>query len=131
MASTTSYSREALIERARKLAPVLRERSQASADARRIPTETIASFWDAELCYLLKPKKFGGPEVRVDTAFEIASELSRGDGSAGWVWTVMGVHDLFVSLFPEKAQHEYWAKDRTLSASSSRRRARSSRRRAA
>lgn len=118
MASTTSYSREALIERARKLAPLLRERSQASGEARRIPAETIKAFWDAELCYLLKPKKFGGPEVRVDVAFEIASELSRGDGSAGWVWTVMGVHDLFVALFPEKAQHEYWEKDHTLSASS-------------
>ena len=80
MASTTSYSRESLIERARKLAPVLRERAQTTGDARRIPAETIASFWDAELCYLLKPKKFGGPEVRVDTAFEIASELSRDDG---------------------------------------------------
>ena len=30
----------------------------------------------------------------------------------------MGVHDLFLALFPEEAQHEYWAKDRTLSASS-------------
>jgi alkylation response protein AidB-like acyl-CoA dehydrogenase len=118
MASNTSYTREALIERARKLAPVLRERAQASGEARRIPAETIKDLWDAELCYLLKPKKFGGPEVRVDTVFEIASELSRGDGSAGWVWTVMGVHDLFVALFPEKAQREYWEKDRTLSASS-------------
>ncbi|MGH7089448.1 MAG: hypothetical protein ACREFQ_11170, partial [Stellaceae bacterium] len=68
--------------------------------------------------YLLKPKKQGGPEVRVDTAFEVASVLSRGDGSAAWVWTVMGVHDLFLALFPEKAQQEYWANDRTLSASS-------------
>ena len=113
----TSYARDALIERARKLAPVLRERAAASAEAQRIPAQTISDFWDAELCYLLKPKKFGAPEVRVDTA-EIASELSRGDGSAGWVWTVMGVHDLFMALFPEEAQHEYWAKDRTLSASS-------------
>jgi len=44
--------------------------------------------------------------------------LAKGDGSAAWVWTIMGVHDLFMALFPEKAQHEYWANDRTLSASS-------------
>ncbi len=116
--SPAAYTSEALIERARKLAPILRQRAQATSDARRVPAETVADFWDAELCYLLKPKKFGGPEVRVNVAFGIASELSRGDGSAGWVWTVMGVHDLFVALFPEEAQHEYWAKDRTLSASS-------------
>src|SRR5579872_4091501 len=112
-----SYAREGLIERAAALVPRLKERAAATSAARQIPAETIKDLWDAEICYLLKPKKFGGPEVRVDTTFEIASVLSRGDGSAAWVWTVMGVHDLFLSLFPEQAQQEYWAKDRTLSAS--------------
>ena len=116
--ATLSYTRDSLIERANALVPRLKERGEATSAARRIPAETIAEFWDGGLWYLLKPEKFGGPEVRVDTVFEIASVLARGDGSAAWVWTVMGVHDLFVALFPEKAQHEYWAKDRTLSASS-------------
>jgi 3-hydroxy-9,10-secoandrosta-1,3,5(10)-triene-9,17-dione monooxygenase len=115
---TLSYSRESLRERATALLPRLRERAVATSEARRLPAETIADLWDAGLFYLLKPKKFGGPEVRVDHAFEIASVLSRADGSAAWVWTVMGVHDLFLALFPEKAQAEYWANDRTLSASS-------------
>lgn len=113
-----AYSRERLIERARRLLPVLRERAEATSAARRVPEETIRDYWDAELFYLLKPRKFGGPEVRIDTVFEVAGELARGDGSAAWVWTVMGVHDLFLALFPEEAQQEYWAKDRTLSASS-------------
>ncbi|HXQ53442.1 MAG TPA: hypothetical protein VN802_20285 [Stellaceae bacterium] len=113
-----SYARESLIERANALLPRLKERAVATSAARQVPAETIKDFWDADLLYLLKPKKFGGPEVRVDTNFEIASVLSRGDGSAAWVWTVMGVHDLFIALFPEKAQQEYWAEDRTLSASS-------------
>jgi alkylation response protein AidB-like acyl-CoA dehydrogenase len=113
-----SYTRESLKERASALVPRLSERAVATSAARSVPTETIAAFWDADLCYLLKPKKYGGPEVRVDTAFEIASVLSRGDGSAAWVWTVMGVHDLFLAYFPEQAQQEYWANDRTMSASS-------------
>ncbi len=112
------YTREALNQRAQKLAPTLRERAQATSDGRRVPAQTIGDLWDADLFNLLKPQKFGGPEVRVDVAFGVASELARGDGSAGWVWTVMGVHDLFMALFPEEAQHEYWATDRTLSASS-------------
>jgi 3-hydroxy-9,10-secoandrosta-1,3,5(10)-triene-9,17-dione monooxygenase len=113
-----SYSREALRERAQALVPKLAGRAVATSAARHVPAETIKDFWDAELCYLLKPKKFGGPEVRVDEAFELASVLSRGDGSAAWVWTVMGVHDLFLAYFDEKAQKEYWQHDRTLSASS-------------
>jgi len=113
-----SYTHEKLAARARRLVPVLRERALATSNERRVPETTIADFWDAELFYLLKPRKFGGPEVRPDVAFAIAGELARGDGSAAWVWTIMGVHDLFVALFPEGAQEEYWAKDRTLSASS-------------
>src|SRR5579862_509362 len=113
-----NYARERLIERARGLVPLLRERATSTSAAARVPADTIDAFWNAELFYLLKPKKFGGPEVRVDLAFDLAGELARGDGSAAWVWTVMGVHGLFLALFSEEAQHEYWAKDRTLSASS-------------
>ena len=112
------YTREALTERATFLVPRLRERSLATNRARQAAPETIKDFWDNDLWYLLKPKKFGGPEVRVDTVFEIASVLSRGCGSAAWIWTVMGVHDLFIAYYDEKAQQEYWANDRTLSASS-------------
>jgi alkylation response protein AidB-like acyl-CoA dehydrogenase len=113
-----SYNPAALIERAQALAPTLRGRAWETSRARQIPKETIADFWNAHLFHLLKPAKFGGPEVRVDDAFTVAGELARGDGSAAWVWTVMGVHDLFVALFPEKAQEEYWADPHRLSASS-------------
>jgi alkylation response protein AidB-like acyl-CoA dehydrogenase len=119
MAQTTpSYTRDDLIARADALVPRLRERGEATSAARKLPAETIADFWDAGLWYLLKPKRFGGPEVRVDTVLEVASVLARGDGSAAWVWTVTGIHDLFVAYFPLEAQQEYWAKDRTISASS-------------
>ena len=73
---------EALLEKARALAPVLRERAAETNKARRIPEETIQDFWDAGLWYLLKPKKFGGPEHRPDVALSVAYELARGDGSA-------------------------------------------------
>ena len=106
-----------LLHKARTLAPVLREHAAATNQARRIPEETIRDFWDAGLWYLLKPKKFGGPEIRPDVAFTVASELARGDGSAGWVWAVLTIHDFLVALWPEEFQHEYWAKN-TLSASS-------------
>jgi 3-hydroxy-9,10-secoandrosta-1,3,5(10)-triene-9,17-dione monooxygenase len=118
MASKVSYAPDKLLERARALVPTLRKRAAETSTARRVPKETIADYWEANLFQLLRPAKMGGPEVRVDDAFAVAGELARGDGSAAWVWTVMGVHDLFVALFPEEAQREYWAKERTLSASS-------------
>jgi alkylation response protein AidB-like acyl-CoA dehydrogenase len=113
-----SFSLERLTERAAKLIPRLRERALETTKQRRIPDETIRDLWDADLFYLLKPKKFGGPAVRPDIAFQVADQLGRGDGSAAWVWSVMTIHDLFVALYPEQFQHEYWDKPNTLSASS-------------
>jgi 3-hydroxy-9,10-secoandrosta-1,3,5(10)-triene-9,17-dione monooxygenase len=107
-----------LKERAAKLIPTLRERAPDTTRARQLPDRTIQDLWDADLFYLLKPKKFGGPAVRPDIAFQVADELGRGDGSAAWIWSVMTIHDLFAALYPEKFQEEYWGKDRTLSASS-------------
>ena len=37
---------EVLLQKARALAPALRERAAATSQARRIPEETIASFWE-------------------------------------------------------------------------------------
>ncbi len=108
---TISYEREDLLERARNLAPVLRERAEATSENRRIPDETFRDLWDANLFHLMRPKKFGGPEVRPDLVYEVASELGRGDGSAAWVWVVMSVHDLFYCYFPERTQQEFWAQD--------------------
>jgi 3-hydroxy-9,10-secoandrosta-1,3,5(10)-triene-9,17-dione monooxygenase len=115
---TELYSATNLLGRARALAPKLRERSYATNKAGQIPAETIEDFWDFKLNYLLRPGKFGGPAMRPDEAFAAGFELGRGDGSAAWVWSVMLIHDLFVSHFPEEFQQEYWGKDRTLSASS-------------
>ena len=116
-ADADARTAEALLQKARTLAPTLRQRAAATGQARRIPEETIQDFWDAGLWYLLKPKKFGGPEHRPDVALSVAYELARADGSAGWVWAVMTIHDLLVALWPEEFQKEYWAKN-TLSASS-------------
>ncbi len=108
---------QTLLRKARALAPTLRERAAETTRARRVPEQTIRDLWDAGLWYLLKPKKFGGPEIRPDVAFTVADELAHGDGSAGWIWAVFTIHDFLVALWPEEFQHEYWAKD-TLSASS-------------
>lgn len=113
-----SYCRDALIERARILVPELRKRALETSRARTLPKQTIDDFWNANLWHLLKPKKFGGPEVRLNDALAVAGELGRGDGSAAWIWTVLGVHDLLICYFPERAQKECWAKNRTLAASS-------------
>ena len=117
MAAMPDAQAETLLGKARELAPVLRERAAETNRRAAFRNRPSSDFWDAGLWYLLKPKKFGGPELRPDVALALSSELSRADGSAGWVWAVLTIHDLLVALWPEEFQHEYWAKN-TLSASS-------------
>ncbi len=113
-----AYERDALLERARALVPALRERAAETNKLRRLPDRTLADFRAADLMGLLKPKKFGGPEVRIDTAMEVTAELARGDGSAAWVWVILACHDTLAAFFPEEAQQEYWGKPDALMASS-------------
>jgi alkylation response protein AidB-like acyl-CoA dehydrogenase len=113
-----SYGRDALLERARALVPVLKERAAETGKLRRLPDTTLNDFRKAGLLGLLKPEKFGGPEVRIDTAMEVTAELGRGDGSAAWVWVILTCHDTLAAFFPEQAQQEFWADPDALMASS-------------
>ena len=116
--ATFSYARDALVQRAQALIPALRQRATETEKLRRLPDQTLADFRQAGLMGLLKPKRFGGPEVRIDTAMEVTAELARGDGSAGWVWVILACHDTLACFFPEAAQQEYWAEPDALMASS-------------
>ncbi len=115
--AVVSYAQADVIARARQVAHVLRERAEETSKLRRVPENTIQDLWDADLWYLLKPRRFGGPELRPSMMYHVASELGRGDGSAAWVYSIMSIHDLFMAYFPLQAQEEYWATP-TLSASS-------------
>ncbi|MSQ20263.1 MAG: ATP-binding cassette domain-containing protein [Betaproteobacteria bacterium] len=112
-----SYAHADVMARARRVAHVLRERAEETSKLRRVPEHTIQDLWDADLWYLLKPRKFGGPELRPSMMYDVAHELGCGDGSAAWVFSIMSIHDLFMTYFPLQAQEEYWATP-TLSASS-------------
>ena len=115
--NNVSWTREDCIARATKLIPALRERAQASNEAMCQPEQTIQDYWDANLWYMLKPRKFGGPELSPDCMYDVAAELARGDGSAAWIFSLMSIHDLFMAYYPLEAQQEYWSKP-TLSSSS-------------
>ncbi|HEX9836306.1 MAG TPA: acyl-CoA dehydrogenase family protein [Alphaproteobacteria bacterium] len=107
-----------LMANARDLAPVLRERAQETSRNRSVPKETIEEFRRADLFDIIKPKKFGGKEIRYDDYINIGIELARGDGSAAWVYTVIVVHELIIALFDEQAQKDIWSDPKALCASS-------------
>ncbi|MDP6605959.1 MAG: acyl-CoA dehydrogenase family protein [Dehalococcoidia bacterium] len=73
------------IARARALAPRIREAADEIESLRRLPDELARAMSEAELFRLYAPRAYGGPQVDPLTALRVVEEISRADGSAGWV----------------------------------------------
>lgn len=101
-----------LIERARQLAPALRERAVEAEALRRCPDQTIADLQETQLLRVMQPKIFGGFELGWDVHCEICMELSRGCGAQGWIGGIFNDHKYVLALFPEQAQRDVWDADR-------------------
>jgi alkylation response protein AidB-like acyl-CoA dehydrogenase len=114
---TSAAQAQQLVQKAGALVPILRQRAEATSKARRIPPETVDDLWRSGTFATLRPKRFGGLELRYTDFLDLSSELGRGDGSAAWFFSVVGVHELMVALYPEEVQAEVWSNPRNLVAS--------------
>lgn len=102
-------SREEMLERARQLVPVLKERALRSEELRQCPPETIQDFIESGLLSAGNPPRYGGYDIDYDVTHDILIELGRGDGSQAWCYAVWTVLNWAVGHFPLEAQEEYFA----------------------
>ena len=98
-----------LVERARALVPILRERSARAEELRRIPEETVADLVAAGLNRIAQPVRFGGLGHGIETVVEVAMEVGRGCPSTAWMAGQWPGHQFMVGYFPDEAQQEYFA----------------------
>lgn len=108
-----------LVERARAMAPRLRERATRAEAERRIPDETIAEMQEAGFFRVLQPRRWGGYEMDPHVFYDIQMALSEGCMSTGWVYGVVGGHPYELALFHDEAQQDVWADDDSILVSSS------------
>src|SRR4029077_13482494 len=80
--SNVSYD-EAL-RRAREIVPVLRERAQATEDARMLLRENEQLLHETGLFRFHQPKIFGGMELDFVAIFDIPAEIARSCASTAW-----------------------------------------------
>ena len=106
-----SSTADEILAVATALTPMLRERSAATNKARRVPEETIRELKDSGLFKLLQPTRYGGVEADVETFSRAVMQLSRGCGSAGWVFSVLSIHQWMMGMYPDEAQNDVWGKD--------------------
>jgi 3-hydroxy-9,10-secoandrosta-1,3,5(10)-triene-9,17-dione monooxygenase len=108
-AAAGKLSREELIERARSLIPVVRQRAPQAEELRRLPAETVQDFVDAGFVRACVPERFGGMEHEVDIAVELALLIARGCSASGWLASFYPLHNWMVGWLPEQGQAEVWA----------------------
>lgn len=108
-----------LVQRARDMVPVLREREVEAIAARQVSAETIRDFKDAGFFKVLQPRKYGGFELSPAVYCTIAKTLAEGCMGSAWVYGVVAVHNWQMALFDPQAAEDVWGKDPSVLISSS------------
>jgi alkylation response protein AidB-like acyl-CoA dehydrogenase len=102
---------DTLIERARGLGTILRERATSIEKDRTVSPEAIEEIRRRDIFRILQPRIFGGFEHDWDAMMSVGLEIAAACGSTGWVACLGIGHQWFVSKFPIEAQHDVWDDD--------------------
>ncbi|HLI81122.1 MAG TPA: hypothetical protein VKV03_14140 [Candidatus Binataceae bacterium] len=108
-----------LVETAFELVPKLRDAADEAKRLRRLPDASWKALLEAGILRGLQPSRWGGGETNPANFFEAIAEVSRADGSHGWVAGIIGVHPWQLALFPMETQQEVWGDDPSVMHSSS------------
>ena len=107
------------MRRTRDIVPVLRDRAQASEDARVLTRGNEQLLHETGLFRFHQPKAFGGMELPFVAIVDITAEIARGCPSTGWNVGNLGCHHWILGYYAPDTQHEVWdANPDTLIASS-------------
>ena len=108
-----------LVQRARDLVPMLRERAAATEKNRMVFPEVIKAFVDAGFFRICQPRRWGGWEMSPEVFWRVLMELGRGCGSSGWVMMILGVHQWEFGHMSPRAGDDVWGEDPTVLVASS------------
>ena len=115
----SSVSYDEAMGRARDIVPVLRERAQASEDARVLTRANEQLLHETGLFRFHQPKAFGGMELPFVAVIDIVAEIARGCPSTAWNVGNLGCHHWILGYYDPQTQHDVWdANPDTLIASS-------------
>lgn len=109
---------EDLLERARYVGQVAQQRAEEAEAKGQIAEEVIGALLDSELLKVLKPKLFGGFELDPWTYVEVVREVARHDMSAGWLYSVLEIHEWWLAYAHPGAQEEIWGNGQVITVDS-------------
>lgn len=115
----TAYSCPTLVDRAKALAPSLRQRAAEANQLRRLPDSTWNDLVETGIVRGLQPARWGGGELHPREFYSAVIEVARAEGCAGWVAGIIGVHPWHTALYSKETQDEVWGEAPTTMNSSS------------
>src|SRR4051794_34711029 len=79
---------DSLLDRARALAPIIRDAADELERTRRLPKTLLDALHAAGLFRMLLPRSLGGDEIDPVTSCRVLEELARHDASVGWCLSI-------------------------------------------
>jgi alkylation response protein AidB-like acyl-CoA dehydrogenase len=107
-------SAEQLLDGARGLVPLLKQRARQTEDQRMVSPDIIEAVRETGIFGLLQPKRFGGLEYGFSDFVRLTIELGAGCGSTAWCVAIAVIHNWAAGLWPREAQEEVWADPQAL-----------------
>lgn len=104
--SSDPARRDSLIQAAKDMVPMLRQRAAQTDTERRLLPETEKAFTDAGFFHLIQPKSGGGLELDIPLLLQIGTIIGSGCPSSAWVLCLLAVHNWAMGLWPVEAQRE-------------------------
>ncbi len=101
----------AALQFAREMSAKLEPRGPEIEAARQVPDDIIAELRQQGIFRLCIAKSFGGAEAPALETLRVIEEISRGDGSTGWVVMVGCTSALFSGYFEEEVAREIYGTD--------------------
>jgi alkylation response protein AidB-like acyl-CoA dehydrogenase len=75
----------AQVQKARDLAPMIAAASSTNDDIRELTKPVVAALIEGGFFHMLKPKTYGGMELKPSVFAQVTEAIAAGDGSTGWV----------------------------------------------
>ena len=97
-----------LLERARALVPLLRERAGDAEKQRRLTDDVVKAVIDAGLLRILRPRPVGGYALPAMIFYDVCAILARGCASTAWVVANLSSKEMMLALWPKAGQDEVW-----------------------
>lgn len=89
-----------LIEKARELAPLVREARDIGEHDRRMPSSLVDAFHEARLFRMMIPQEVGGLQVDPVTSTKVVEIIAAADGAAGWNLMIGMTYGMWASRLP-------------------------------